>query len=148
MKVILLDDVKSLGKKDEIVNVSDGYARNMLLPKKLAVEATGKALNDLKARKAYEEKVAEETYQAALAEAKELDGRSVSIGIKVGSGGKTFGSVSSKEIADAVLSQLGKTIDRKKLGLNAPLKELGVTEVPIRLHPKVTAKIKVEVKEA
>ena len=148
MKVILLSDVKSLGKKDDIVNVSDGYARNMLLPKKLAVEATGKALNDLKARKAYEEKVAAENYQAALDEAKELDGKTVTVAIKVGSNGKTFGSVSTKEIADAVEAQLGKTVDKKKMGLGSPIKELGVTEVPIRLHPKVTATIKVEVKEA
>ena len=148
MKVILLSDVKSLGKKDEIVNVSDGYARNMLLPKKLAVEATGKALNDLKARKAYEAKVAAENLEEAKAQAAELDGKTVFVHIKVGSGGKTFGSVSTKEIAEAVESQLGKTVDRKKMGLGAPIKELGVTEVPVRLHPQVTATIKVEVKEA
>lgn len=148
MKVILLSDVKSLGKKDEIVNVSDGYARNMLLPKKLAVEATGKALNELKARKAYEEKIAAENLAAAQAEAAEIDGKTVTVAIKVGSGGRTFGSVSTKEIADAVQAQLGKTVDKKKMGLSAPIKELGVTEVPIRLHPKVTATIKVEVKEA
>ena len=148
MQVILLSDVKALGKKDDVVKVSDGYARNMLLPKKLAVEATGKALNDLKARKAYEAKVAAENLKEAQAQAAELDGKSVTVRIKVGSGGKTFGSVSAKEIAEAVESQLGKSVDRKKMGLSAPIKELGVTEVPIRLHPQVTATIKVEVKEA
>ena len=148
MQVILLSDVKALGKKDDVVKVSDGYARNMLLPKKLAVEATGKALNDLKARKAYEAKVAAENLKEAQAQAAELDGKSVTVRIKVGSGGKTFGSVSAKEIAEAVESQLGKSVDRKKMGLGAPIKELGFTEVPIRLHPQVTATIKVEVKEA
>ena len=128
MKVILLEDVKSLGKKGQIVNVSDGYARNMILPKKLGVEATSKNLNDLKLRKANEEKVV--------------------LTMKVGEGGRTFGSVSSKEISEAAKKQLNLDIDKKKLQLENPIRNLGVTNVPVRLHPKVTGSLKVWVKEA
>lgn len=101
MKVILLEDVKSLGKKGQIVNVSDGYARNMILPKKLGVEATSRNLNDLKLRKANEEKVAQENLDAARAFAEELSTKEVILTLKVGEGGRTFGSVSSKEISEA-----------------------------------------------
>ena len=143
MKVILLEDVKTLGKKGDIVNVSDGYARNMILPKKLGVEATPKNLNDLKLQKANEEKVA----QAAKAFAEDLKDKTVVLTVKVGEGGKIFGSVSSKEISEAAMSQLGMDIDKKKLQLASPIKTLGVTEVPVRLHPKVTGSLKVQVKE-
>ena len=122
MKVILLEDVKALGKKGQTVNVSDGYARNMLLPKKLGIEATAKNLNELKLQKAHEDKVAAEQ----LAEAQAF----------------------AKEIAEAAKEQLGYDIDKKKMQLPNPIKVLGTTEVPIRLHTKVTAKLKVIVKEA
>ena len=148
MKVILLEDVKSLGKKGQIVNVSDGYARNLLLPKKLGVEATGKNMNDLKLQKAHEDKVAQENLDAAKAFAEELKGKQVDVGIKVGEGGRTFGSISAKEIAEAAKAQLGYELDKKKLQLAAPIKELGTTMVPIKLHPKVTGDLKVVVKEA
>ena len=148
MKVILLEDVKSLGKKGQIVNVSDGYARNMLLPKKLGVEATPKNLNDLKLQKAKEEKVAQENLEAAQAFAKELEDKEIILTLKVGEGGRTFGSISTKEIAEATKSQLGYDIDKKKMNLSSPIKELGTTMVPIRLHPKVTGELKVVVKEA
>lgn len=148
MKVILLEDVKSLGKKGQIVNVSDGYARNLLLPKKLCVEATGKNMNDLKLQKAHEDKVAQENLDAAKAFAEELKGKQVDVGIKVGEGGRTFGSISAKEIAEAAKAQLGYELDKKKLQLSAPIKELGTTMVPIKLHPKVTGELKVVVKEA
>ena len=115
MKVILLEDVKSLGKKGQIVNVSDGYARNMILPKKLGVEATSKNLNDLKLRKANEEKVAQENLDAAKAFAEELSTKEVILTLKVGEGGRTFGSVSSKEISEAAKKQLNLDIDKKKL---------------------------------
>ena len=144
MKVILLEDVKSLGKKGQIVNVSDGYARNLLLPKKLGVEATGKNMNDLK----HEDKVAQENLDAAKAFAEELKDKQVNVGIKVGEGGRTFGSISAKEIAEAAKAQLGYELDKKKLQLSAPIKELGTTMVPIKLHPKVTGELKVVVKEA
>ena len=148
MKVILLEDVKALGKKGQVVNVSDGYARNLLLPKKLGVEATGKNMNDLKLQKAHEDKVAQENLDAAKAFAEELKDNQVTVGIKVGEGGRTFGSISAKEIAEAAKAQLGYELDKKKLQLSAPIKELGTTMVPIKLHPKVTGELKVVVKEA
>ncbi len=147
MRVILLEDVKSLGKKGDIVNVNDGYARNMILPKKLGVEATAKNLNDLKLKKANEEKVAKENYEAAQAFAKELEGKEVVLTLKVGEGGKTFGSVAAKEISEAAKEQLGFDIDKKKLLLDAPLRGIGSSEIPVRLHPKVTGSLKVTVKE-
>ena len=148
MKVILLEDVKALGKKGQVVNVSDGYARNLLLPKKLGVEATGKNMNDLKLQKAHEDKVAQENLDAAKEFAEELKDKQVTVGIKVGEGGRTFGSISAKEIAEAAKAQLGYELDKKKLQLSAPIKELGTTMVPIKLHPKVTGELKVVVKEA
>ena len=148
MKVILLEDVKSLGKKGQIVNVSDGYARNMLLPKKLGVEATTKNMNDLKLQKAHEEKVAQENLEAAKAFAEDLKDKQVTVTIKVGEGGRTFGSVSSKEISEAAKTQLGLDIDKKKLQLPNPIRNLGVTQVPVKLHPKVTGSLKVWIKEA
>ena len=148
MKVILLEDVKALGKKGQVVNVSDGYARNLLLPKKLGVEATGKNMNDLKLQKAHEDKVAQENLDAAKAFAEELKDKQVTVGIKVGEGGRTFGSISAKEIAEAAKAQLGYELDKKKLQLSAPIKELGTTMVPIKLHPKVTVELNVVVKEA
>ena len=148
MKVILTADVKSLGKKGEIVDVSDGYARNMLLPKKLGVEANSKNINDLKLQKANEDKVAKEILEQAKALAAEIDENSVTGSIKVGEGGKTFGSVSSKEIAEAAKAQIDLELDKKKIQLSSPIRTLGVTMVPVKLHPKVTAELKVHVKEA
>lgn len=148
MKVILLEDVRALGKKGEIVNVSDGYAHNLLFTKKLAIEATAKNLNDLKLKQANEERVAAENLAEAQKLAEELSKKSITVSIKVGSGGRAFGSVSSKEIAEAAKAQLGLDLDKKKMVMDAPIRELGVSEVSIRLHPKVTASLKVEVKEA
>lgn len=145
MKVILLQDVKSLGKAGEVVEVSNGYARNMLLPKKLGVEATPKTLNDLKLKKAHEDKVAAENLADAQALAGKLNDAVVNIPLKTGENGKVFGSVSAKEIAEAAKEQIGIEIDKKKLQLPAPIKELGTTEVALKLHPKVTAMIKVNV---
>ena len=148
MKVILTADVKSLGKKGEIVDVSDGYARNMLLPKKLGVEANSKNINDLKLQKANEDKVAKEILEQAKALAAEIAEKYVTVSIKVGEGGKTFGSVSSKEIAEAAKAQINLELDKKKIQLSSPIRTLGVTMVPVKLHPKVTAELKVHVKEA
>ena len=148
MKVILTADVKSLGKKGEIVDVSDGYARNMLLPKKLGVEANSKNINDLKLQKANEDKVAKEILEQAKALAAEIAEKSVTVSIKVGEGGKTLGSVSSKEIAEAAKAQIDLELDKKKIQLSSPIRTLGVTMVPVKLHPKVTAELKVHVKEA
>ena len=147
MKVILLQDVKSLGKKGDIVKVSDGYARNMILPKKLGVEATPKNLNDLKLQKANEEKVAQENLEAAQAFAKDLEDKEVIVKLKVGEGGKIFGSVSTTEISEAAKEQLNLDIDKRKLQLPSPIKALGVTQVPVKLHPQVTGTLKVFVKK-
>lgn len=148
MKVILLEDVKALGKKGEIVNVSDGYARNCILPKKLGLEATSKNLNDLKLKKANEEKVAQEQLEEAQALGKKIEAGKVELAIKFGDGGRAFGSVSSKEIAAAVKEQMGYDIDKKKIQLKDVLKTLGTHTVPVKLHPKVTADLKVIVTEA
>ena len=140
MKVILVEDVKALGKKGEMVNVSDGYARNMLFPKKLALEASAKNINDLKLKKAHDEKVAKEQLADARAFAEELAKAQVKVSVKVGEGGKVFGSVSSKAKA-----QLGYDIDKKKIQMKDPIKAVGTTSVAIKLHPKVTAELKVVV---
>lgn len=147
MKVILLEDVKTLGKKGEIVNVSDGYARNFVLPKKLGLEATGKNLNDLKLQKANEEKVAKQILDEAKELAKKVEAGKVELKIKVGEGGRTFGSVSTKEIALAVKEQMGYDIDKKKIQLKDAIKTLGTHTVPVKLHQKVTAELKVIVTE-
>jgi large subunit ribosomal protein L9 len=148
MKVILIEDVKSLGKKGEIVNVSDGYARNALFPKKLGLEANAKNINDLKLQKAHEEKVAANALAEAKTFAAEIATKQVEVSIKVGEGGKTFGSISSKEVAEAAKEQLGYDLDKKKISIPTPIKAVGTTSVSIKLHPKVTAELKVIVKEA
>ena len=147
MKVILLEDVKSLGKKGEVVNVSDGYARNFIFKKNLGLEATPKALNDLKLQKQNDEKIAAENLEKAKALAGELSGKSVTLSIKAGSDGRAFGSVSTKEISAAAKEQLGYDLDKKKMHLAEPIKNVGSFTVPIKLHPKVTAELKVIVKE-
>ena len=146
MKVILLQDVKSLGKKDEIVDVSDGYARNFILKKKLGVEATPQHLNDLKLKRQNDAKVAAENLEAAKAFAAEIAGKSIQVSIKAGKDGRVFGSVSTKEIASAAKEQLNYDLDKKKMQLKEPIKNIGTYMVPIRLHPKVTAELKVIVK--
>jgi large subunit ribosomal protein L9 len=147
MKVILLQDVKTLGKKGDIVDVSDGYARNAILPKKLGVEATGKNLNDLKLQNQHADKVAAENLANAKELAKTVEQQKVTVGIKTGEGGKIFGSVSTKEIAQAAKEQTGLDLDKKKMQLTDPIKALGTYEVPVKLHPQVTAKLTVQVVE-
>ena len=147
MKVILLQDVKSVGKKGEIIDANDGYARNFLLPKKFAVEANGKNLNDLKLQNANKEKVAAEQLADAKAFAEELKEKEIIVHIKAGEGGKTFGSVSSKEIAAAFKSQCGVDIDKKKIQLDESIKSFGVYEVKVKLHPQVVGVLKVKVQE-
>lgn len=147
MKIILLEDVKALGKKGDIVNVSDGYARNMILPKKLGVEATGKNLNDLKLQNQHAEKVAQENLEAAQAFAEDLKDKKVEVKMKSGKDGRTFGSISTKEIAEAAKKQLGLELDKKKMLLKDPIKALGSYEIQIRLHPQVTGTFTVHVSE-
>ena len=148
MKVILLQDVKSLGQKGEIVDVSDGYAKNFLITKKLGVEANSKNLNDLKLKKANEEKVAAQNLQDAKELAEAIAEKTVVVRLKAGEGGKTFGSVSNKEIAEEAKAQHGLDIDKKKIVINEPIKSIGSYEVTVKLHPKVTGTIKVKVEEA
>lgn len=147
MKVILLKDVKSLGKRDEIVDISDGYARNYVLPKGLGKEASAANLNDLKLKKANEEKVAKEKLEDAKKLAAKLETKEVTVGMKSGEGGKTFGSISSKEIAAAAKEQCGLDVDKKKIQLPEAIKSLGEYEVQIKLHPQVVGKLKVKVIE-
>ncbi len=148
MEIVLLEDVKALGKKGQIVKVNDGYARNFILPKKLGVEATAKNLNDLKLQKANQEKVAAEQLAAAKELAGKIENVSVTLKMKAGEGGKAFGSISGKEIAAAAVDQLGLQIDKKKLVLPDPIKTFGTHEVPVKLHKDVTAKLAVKVTEA
>lgn len=148
MEIVLLEDVKALGKKGQIVKVNEGYARNFILPKKLGVEATSKNLNDLKLQKANTDRIAAEVLAAAKELAAKIESSSVSLSIKAGDNGKAFGSVSSKEIGKAIQEQLGLDIDKKKLVLSEPLKTFGTHEVPIKLHRDVTAKLAVKVVEA
>lgn len=148
MEVVLLEDVKSLGKKGQIVKVNEGYARNFILPKKLGVEATSKNLNDMKLKKANEEKVAAQQLKAAKELAEKLEKSEVTLSIKAGDNGKAFGSVSGKEIAKAIEEQLNLDIDKKKLVLPEPLKTFGTHQVPVKLHKDVTAKLAVKVVEA
>ena len=148
MQVVLLEDVKSVGKKGDIVKLSDGYARNFIIKKNLGLEATPQNLNDLKLRKANDAKIAAEELAAAKQLAEELAGKKIPLSIKAGEGGRAFGSVSTKEIVKAIKDQLGMDIDKKKLILPEPIRSFGVTEVPIRLHRDVTGKLDVHVVEA
>lgn len=148
MKVILLQDVKSLGKKDDIVDVSDGYAKNFLFTKKLGVEANSKNMNDLKLKKANNEKVAAQNLQDAKDLAELIAGKTVVVRLKAGEGGKTFGSVSNKEISEEAKAQHGLEIDKKKIVISDPIKNIGTYEVTVKLHPKVMGTLKVKVEEA
>ena len=147
MEIILLEDVKSLGKKGEIVKVNDGYARNCILPKKLGVEATKKNLAELKGQQRSDAKKAQEILDEAKALAKELEEATVEVKMKVGEGGKTFGTVSTKEIAAAMKEQLKKDIDKKKIIVPDAIKSLGMYEIKVKLHPQVTATMKVHVSQ-
>ena len=147
MKIILLQDVKALGKKGDIVIVNDGYARNAIIPKKLGVEATPKNLNDLKLQNKHADKVAQENYENALELKKTIENSKVVVKLRSGEGGKTFGSVSTKEISAAAKEQCGLDIEKKKMQLTESIKALGSYEVPVKLHPKVTAKLTVSVVE-
>lgn len=147
MKVILLEDVKSLGKKGQILEVNDGYARNCIIPKKLGIEATAQNLNNLKLKKANDEKIAKENLEKAKELANKLGELVVVVKIKAGEGGRVFGSVSSKEIAEETKKQFGVEIDKKKIVLEEAIKSFGTFEIGVKLHPEVTAKMRVKVEE-
>ena len=144
MKIILLQDVRSLGKKDEVVETSNGYARS-LIGKKQAVEATGAALNDLKLKKKNAEKIEAQRLADAQALAEKLQGMQVELTLKGGTSDRVFGSVSGKEIAQAMETQLGLEVDKKKLVMEEPIKTFGTHVVTLKLHPQVTASIRVKV---
>ena len=147
MEVILLEDVKSLGKKGQIVKINDGYARNYVLPKKLGLEANAKNLNDLKLEKARQAKQAAEELQEAKELAVKVEEEPVKLTMKTGEGGKTFGTISTKEISAEAKKQLGLDIDKKKMKLDEPIKTLGTHIVTVKLHKEVTAKLTVVVGE-
>ena len=147
MKIILLQDVKNVGKKGQIIEASDGYARNFILPKKLGVEANSKNMNDLKLQNANAEKIAKEQLENAKEFAALMETKEVVVTMKAGEGGRAFGSVSSKEIAQAAKEQCGMEIDKKKIQLPEAIKNFGVYEVTVKLHPQVSGKLKVKVQE-
>ena len=147
MKVVLLEDIKTLGKKGDIVEASDGYAGNFLLPKKKAIAATAENLNTLKLQKANADKIAAELLAEAKALKDKIEKSEVTVKIKGGEGGKTYGSVSTKEIAQAMKDQSGLEVDKKKIVLPEPIKTFGVHEISIKLHKEVSAKLKVKVVE-
>ncbi len=147
MKVILLQDVNKVGKKGELVEAADSYARNVLIRKNLAVEATGKAINDLKLKRANDEKVAEENLERAKELKEKLDVSSVVVRAKTGEGDRLFGSVSGKEIAEAAKEQLGIELDRRKIVVENPIKTIGTMTAVVKLHPKVKAELKVNVEK-
>ncbi|WP_022748877.1 50S ribosomal protein L9 [Lachnobacterium bovis] len=147
MKVILLEDVKKIGKKGDVVELNDAYARNVIISKKLGLEATNKNLNDLKLKNKHDEKVAEENLENAKKLAKELETKKVEVKLKTGKDGRTFGSVSTKEIAKAIKDQLGYELDKKKMSCDVPINSLGTYNLEIKVHPKVVATLAVHVSE-
>lgn len=148
MKVILLEDVKSVGKKGELINTSDGYAKNFLFPKKLAVEATKSNLNDFELKQKSEAKRKKEELEQAQNMAKELENKTVTVKVKTGENGKLFGSVTNKEVAEEIVKQTGMQIDKKKVSIGDPIKMVGERTAVIKLHPKVSAEITIKIVEA
>lgn len=147
MKVILLQDVKKLGKKGEIVEVSDGYGRNYLLARKLAVPGTSENLNDVKQKKAAADHKAQVASDEALVLASELKKVELTIPVRIGEGGKVFGAVTGKDISDAAKKQYDLDLDKRKVEIKEPIKALGTFEVTIRVHPTITSVIKVHIVE-
>ena len=145
MKLILLEDLKGVGKKGDVVNKNDGYALNFLIPKKLAVEATKSNINDLELKKKADERRKKEEYEEAKELGEKLKDKIVKVSVKAGENGKVFGSVTNKEISAALLQQTGMDIDKKKITFNDPIKMVGRRTVKVKLHPKVTVELTVEI---
>lgn len=143
MKVVLLQDVKGKGKKDEIVNVSDGYARNFLFPRKLAAEADAKVLNDIRNKEAAKNRRIELEKQAARETAEKLQALLVKVSIQSGADGKLYGSVGTKDIAEALAAQHGIEIDKRKIVLDSPIKAYGTYTVDVKLYPEISGKLNV-----
>ena len=148
MKIVLLENVKKLGKKDEVIEVSDGYARNVLIPKKLGLPATSENLNNLKLKNKNEEKKEENLRNLAEKNKTTLESKKFVLSIKAGANGKTFGSITSKEIAENIEQNAGLTVDKKDILLDESIKNIGIYDVKVRLHKDIIALIKVEVKES
>jgi len=147
MKVILLQDVKGLGKKGEVINASDGYARNFLFPKKVAAEATEGNMKTLKEQKTSQEMKKQQEIEEAKDLAKKIEKSPIEITAKAGDGGRLFGSVTSKDLAEALEKQYKIKIDKRKIVLPEPIRELGVRHIEIKIHPGVVGKLKVSIKE-
>lgn len=148
MKVILLADVKGSGKKDEIINVSDGYARNFLFPRKLAVEATAGASKEVEKMRAAKNQREMEARNAAEQKARELKDKVIVVKAKCGSAGRLYGSITGQEIADALREQHGVDIDKRKIDLKEPIRELGNVQVNVWIYPNITTRMTVRVCEA
>lgn len=148
MKVILLADVKGVGKKGQEINASDGYARNFLIPKKLGIEANASNLNDIKLKKQADDQKRAEELEAAKKTKELLESKEVKVSVKTGENGKLFGSVTNKEIAQAIEEASNVKIDKKKVVLDEQIKMVGSRTVPVKLHPQVTAEVKVTIAEA
>jgi len=147
VKVIFLQDVKGKGKAGEVKDVSEGYARNFLIPRKMAVEANDANLKQLEMKKKSKAKRAQKEFEEAQALKAQIEKTEITLSAKSGEGGRLFGSITSKQIAEE-LKKKGFNIDKRKIDLNEPIRTLGYTDVPLKLHPKVTAVLKVHVKEA
>ncbi|WP_026908448.1 50S ribosomal protein L9 [Paucisalibacillus globulus] len=147
MKVIFLQDVKGKGKKGEVKNVSDGYARNYLLKNKLAEEATTGNIKALEAQKRKSDQIEQQEKENAEQLKKKIESLEVTLKAKSGDGGRLFGSITSKQIADALNKDHGIKTDKRKIELDQPIRALGYTNVPIKLHPEVTGTVKVHVVE-
>ena len=147
MKVILLKDIKGTGKKGEVKEVSDGYAKNFLLPKKMAVVADNTNVKELNEKNKSKELKAQKEYEEAVELGKKMEDMSVAIYSKAGEGGRLFGSITSKDIAEQLKKQHGVEVDKRKISLDEPIRVLGSRFVDVKIHQKVTTKIKVDVKE-
>ena len=148
MKLILLEDVKSVGKKGDLINASEGYAKNFLLPKKLAVEATKSNLNDYELKQKADAKRRQEELEKAQETAAALKDKVVTIKVKTGGNGKLFGSVTNKEVADAIVEQTKLEIDKKKVSIGDPIKMVGERTAVVKLNPKVSAELTIKIEEA
>ena len=146
MKVVLLQDVKGLGKKGELVNASDGYARNFLFPKNLAKEANAQAMNELKNAEASKQYKIDTAVAAANKAKSELEGSTFVMSAKAGQNGKLFGSITAKEISAEIKKQKGIDVDKRKITLSSDIKTCGIYDVEIKLYTSITAKVQVEVK--
>ena len=147
MKIILLENVKKLGKKDEIIEVADGYARNVLIPKKLGIEATSANLNSVKLKNKNEEKKDENMRNVALGDKEKIEKATITLKIKAGANGKTFGSINSKEVSDGIKEVIGLDIDKKDIDLGEPIKNIGRYKVKVHLYKEVVANANIDVVE-